>query len=295
MQSEPLLAYPVVSSEKPITINVRALTGLTKTVLVDPNATVFQLKQAIEAHPDFGVTPMNQRLIFCGRELQDQSKISDPPFPLRDGDVVQIFLRPIPQPMAGPGVGGPQQPVLAQAVRGGPYGGPPQGQAYGGVEANDALNLYAISAAVARDSAFTRLLGNFYLLAGLVYVIIGSTNGFDWATVVIGALLLVLGMTALRAALSRATPAVVLYLRALVIFVIAAAAILIGHDVSGNAQSVIITVIVSILLPVFLCSVCLYSAQRFVLHCQERDQVDLALRAPEAVIIHPDGAYAVQG
>jgi len=63
-----------VGNESPVTITIKTLTGKSAQVIAYPSETVNNLKETVYDH--LGTHPSIQRLIFCGKQLEDDATIS---------------------------------------------------------------------------------------------------------------------------------------------------------------------------------------------------------------------------
>lgn len=73
-------------------LRFKTVTGMTINIEgISPTETVFDVKKRLERVPNIRVPPIQQRLVFMGRELQDESFIADLPLPT--GSVVHLVLR----------------------------------------------------------------------------------------------------------------------------------------------------------------------------------------------------------
>ena len=70
-------------------IFVKTLTGKTYEFLFDPNMTVYELKKEIKSAS--GTEPKQQRLIFAGKQLEEERKLSD--YGIKAGSMLHLILR----------------------------------------------------------------------------------------------------------------------------------------------------------------------------------------------------------
>jgi len=241
---------------------VQTITGQAFTVSIAPTAKVITLKQLLQSTTGIGVDPERQRLFFLGQELDDNLQLNEcRPRPIANGDTIQIFMRNVPTAIIP---GQLQEPQEAE-----PY-----------YAAHWNLSAYEPQAAVEKSSLNIRLFGVFFIVMGLINGIVAASNDItDWVNISIGALLFILGVVAIYAGLTKSTLAARQYLCSVVLFILAFGGIFTASSLldspGASSSDILVTVLVGIFFPFFLCSFCAFCAKRHLNYCVIRDEYEL--------------------
>jgi len=244
-----------------IEVRVQTITGQVFTVSIAPNAKVISIKQQFQATTGIEVEPARQRLFFLGQELDDNLQLNEcRPRPIVNGDTIQIFMRNVPTATI------PIQDMQEAE----PY--------YAAAHWN--LSQYEPQAAVEKSSLNIRLFGIFFIVMGLINGIVAATNDInDWVNISIGALLFILGVVAIYAGLTKTTPAARQYLCSVILFILAFGGIFTASSLlnspGASSSDILVTVLVGIFFPFFLCSFCAFCAKRHLNYCVLRDEYEI--------------------
>jgi len=251
-----------------INIKVQTITGRAFPIAIQPTATVLQLKQILEATPGIEVPPDRQRLYFLGSELNDGQVLNDPARPIKELSTIQIMLRTTPPTYQNYNNNyNVQMPNMPNNLDPVVY--------YPPLLVDDAQGR------VEKSALHIRLFGIFFVVVGVVNFIFTIVSGIDWVNISTSALIAFLGLVAIHTGVTRTTNSARTYLLSILLWILAFAGIFISSsiiaDPDPSSSNVLVTVLVGIFFPIFLCSFCAFCAKRHLSLCRARDEMELHL------------------
>ncbi|XP_061402192.1 UV excision repair protein RAD23 homolog A-like [Musca vetustissima] len=83
-------------------LQVKTLNQKSLVVEIDEDKTVYELKKELSLYPDVGVSPELQKLIYAGKILENEDKISSYNIDVKKFLVIMILKQPLPVPTAVP-------------------------------------------------------------------------------------------------------------------------------------------------------------------------------------------------
>jgi hypothetical protein len=259
-----------------IAIRVQTITGQIFPVEIERNAKVIDVKVRLQMTSGIEVPPERQRLFFLGQELDDNVHLHEcRPRPVVDGDTIQIFMRNIMSSV----------PIARQIQQGYYYQPPPQEPQYN-------VPVYTEPHRAVEKSALNiRLFGVFFVCLGLINGIVAATNDItDWVNLSTGGLLVILGVVAIYAGLTKTTLAAKQYLCSVIMFILAFGGLFTASSLldspGASSSDILVTVLVGIFFPFFLCSFCAFCAKRHLNYCVERDEFEVSYNQ----LFHQQGA-----